>query len=183
MPVLRYYRWFANGGGSGAPNDSMRVEINNGSTTVVVKRLFGTSLNTWVRDTMIISSYIPVTANMQVRFIAGDYPQGHVVEGAVDGFEVLDRGAVGIDNPLVVAGELSIYPNPMGDRGTVRYDLGAGVTSGSFELCDMLGKRVYVQALTETAGQFALKLDLPAGAYMGTLRVDGQAVKTVKVMR
>jgi choice-of-anchor B domain-containing protein len=182
-PVLRYYRWFANGGGNGSPNDTLRVELRNGSATVVVKRVFGIFSNSWQQDTFIVSNFITVTNNMQVRFISGDYPQGNVVEAAIDGFDVVDRGAVGIDDPAQAGAELSIFPNPMVDQSIVRYALGAERDAATFELHDMLGKRVHIQALTQAAGTFELRLDLPAGAYIGSIKADGQVLQTVKVLR
>ncbi len=183
VPVIRYYRWFANGGGNGVPNDTLRIELRNGSSMVVLKRVFGVFSNSWNQDTFIVSNYIALTNNMEIRFIAGDYPQGNVVEAAIDGFDVVERGLVGVHDPSADAASLKVYPNPMGDHGTVRFALGAGVVAGTFEVCDLLGKRIYTQALTAGQGQFELKLDLPGGTYFGSLKADGNVLKTVKIMR
>lgn len=182
VPVLRYHRWFANGGGNGNPNDSLLIEIDNGLSTVVIQRVFGIFSNAWDQDTFIVSNFITPTANMHVRFIAGDYPQGHVVEAAVDGFDVVDRGTVGTQDPIANGSLLSVYPNPVNARSVVYYDLGGSAT-GSFELRDMLGKQVCSRQLTEAAGQFDLNLDLPAGTYIGYLRGEHGFLKSVKVVR
>lgn len=181
-PVLKYYRWFANGGGSGNPNDSLIIEIDNGLSTVVLRRVSGIFSNSWQQDSFIVSNFITVTQNMHVRFIAGDYPQGHVVEAAVDGFEVVDRGAVGVKDPLDNGSLLTVYPNPINARSVVYYDL-KDSQSGSFELRDMMGRQVFSKPLSKTAGQFDLNLDLPAGTYIGSLHGDNGFLKSIKLVR
>lgn len=181
--VLRYYRWFANGGGSGNPNDSLIIEIDNGQTTVVLRRVFGIFQNSWQQDSFVVSNFITPTANMQVRFIAADYPQGHVVEGGVDGFEVVDRGAVAIGDPFKANVLLTVFPNPLTANSSVRYEMAHTEVASSFELRDVMGKLVYERSLNQAAGQFELQVDLPSGAYFGTLKSAGQVVKTVKVLK
>jgi choice-of-anchor B domain-containing protein len=183
VPVLRYYRWFANGGGSGNPNDSMIVEIDNGPTTVVIKRVFGIFQNNWVQDSFVVSNFITPTANMQVRFIAGDYPQGHVVEGGVDGFDVVDRGAVATESPFESNVLLTVFPNPMTHNSMVRYELSHTEVATAFELRDVLGKLVYSRELNQAAGQFEMNQELPTGAYFGSLLSNGQVVRTIKVLK
>ncbi|MFN8397798.1 MAG: T9SS type A sorting domain-containing protein [Bacteroidia bacterium] len=181
-PVLRYHRWFANGGGSGNPNDSLIIEIDNGLSTVVLRRVFGIFSNFWQQDSFVVSNFITVTQNMHVRFIAGDYPQGHVVEAAVDGFDVVDHGAVAVKDPFENGSLLTVYPNPINARSVVYYDL-KGNETGTFELRDMLGKQVFQKGLSKTAGQFDLNLDLPAGTYIGYLSGENGFLKSVKVVR
>lgn len=180
-PVLRYYRWFANGGGQGNPNDTLRVELRNGMQTVVIKRVFGIFSNSWQLDTFIVANYIPVTNNMHVRFIAEDYPQGHVVEAAVDAFEVVDRGAVAVDEPVTEDGLLRIFPNPLQAGSRVRYAFAGG--SATFELCDALGGVVIQRKLDALEGEFVLPAELPSGSYIGSLKVDGHLTQVVKVLK
>ncbi|MBK9449603.1 MAG: choice-of-anchor B family protein [Bacteroidetes bacterium] len=182
-PVLRYHRWFANGGGNGNPNDSLIVEISNGQSTVVLKRVFGLFSNFWQQDSFVVSNYITLTANMEVRFIAGDYPQGNVVEGGVDGFDVVDRGAVAVNSPFDSNVLLSVFPNPMTAQSMVRFELAQTEVATAFELRDVLGKLVFTKELNQAAGQFEMPIDLPTGAYFGSLLSNGQVVKTTKVLK
>jgi choice-of-anchor B domain-containing protein len=182
-PVVRYYRWFANGGGSGNPNDTLRIEINNGFSTVVLDRVSGFFSNSWEQDSFEVANFIPVTTTMRVRFIAGDYPQGHVVEAAVDGFDVVDHEATGVKDPAGSLATLLVAPNPLTAGSVVRYEMVAGQVASVFELRDMVGKVVYVKELGQVAGQFGLDVDLPSGAYFGVLRSGDAIVRTVKVLK
>ena len=185
-PVVRYYRWFANGGGQGGPiNDTLRINISNGISNVVLKRVTGQQ-NNWVRDTFVVSNFISPTANMRISFTAVDASPGHVVEAAIDRFSVIDLAATAIDpadfNPEVA---LTVAPNPMGAAATVAYDLGSvGALSGAtFEVHDLSGRRVYTRVLDDAAGQFRLVLDAPAGLYIGSVRIDGQVLSTLRIAK
>jgi len=184
-PVVRYYRWFANGGGQGNPNDTLRVELSNGLSTVVIKRVIGQQ-NVWVKDTMIVSNFISPTANMRIRFIAVDASPGHVVEAGVDRFEVIDlvqtSTTEGLDAPMV---ELALAPNPLTGPATVAYDLGVveALENATFEVHDMLGRKLFTKQLAEAAGQFSFELQAPAGTYLGSIRVNGKILRNVRIVK
>lgn len=183
-PVLKYYRWFANGGGQGIPNDTLRIEIDNGQTSVVLSRVIGVTQNFWKQDSFVVSNYIAVTGNMKVRFIAGDYNPGHVAEAGIDGFEVIDREALAIQNPEAYNAQLNIFPNPVGANTTVRFEL-AGIyeEAAQFELRDALGKIVFSKSVHTSSGEFTLPNTFANGMYFGSLRVGNRILKTVKVIK
>lgn len=185
-PVIRYYRWFANGGGFGGnPNDTLLVELSNGINSVVLKRVTGMH-NNWVRDTFIVSNFISPTANMTIRFTAMDVGQGHVVEAAIDRFSVIDLGATAIEPAdFMPQAVITLAPNPMVGPSTVAYDLGTigDFQGATFEVHDLSGRRIYTRALTDVAGQFVLELDAPAGMYLGTVRMGGQTVRTLRIAK
>ncbi len=87
-PVLRYSAWFFNAGGSGTPNDNLIVRITNG-TDVVTLETITQSGSVWHPETAFdLIDIIPLTSTMQVIFVASDNSPGHIVEAAVDGFQV-----------------------------------------------------------------------------------------------
>jgi hypothetical protein len=176
-PIVRYYRWFANGGGSGNPNDSLLVRLDNGSQTVTVRRVFGLFANSWNLDSFSVAGVIPVTSTMHVTFHAQDYPGGHVTEAAVDGFEVA------ISKPRHGDALLTIAPNPMTDHTMVHYSLAAIDAPATFVLTDLLGKVVYAQPLSQSAGQFELRVQVPQGLYIGSIEQDGKNVVSMRVVR
>lgn len=102
-PYISYYRWFFNDGGTGTPNDSLVVEISNGINTVQVEFLDVNSANSnqWNFNQFQVSSFIQPTANMQIIFRSADLAPGHLVEAAVDLFQVID--SVNSQNALPVA--------------------------------------------------------------------------------
>ena len=92
-PIVRYYRWFYNGGGSGtAPNDSIVVSLVNGTTVIDIDKIGGaTATNQWAYRSYRIKDFIPNPGNniyFRVRVV--DYDAGHLVDGALDLFRIID---------------------------------------------------------------------------------------------
>jgi len=94
-PILNYRAWFRNGGGQGTPpNDALEVRISNGTDEVVVETITE-SLPVWrPSPEVVISDLLPITSNMRVIFETSDLPgSGHLVEAAVDAFEITEGSA------------------------------------------------------------------------------------------
>jgi PKD repeat protein len=91
-PILKYYRWFFNNGGTGTPDDSFEVAIKAGSQSIVIDKIgFSGSSSQWNLKSYRIKDYFPsLTNNMTVVFRTFDSSTGHLVEGGVDMFQVID---------------------------------------------------------------------------------------------
>lgn len=78
--TISYWRWFA-----GGPEDSLVVSLSNdnGSTWAVVDTVSGGS-GGWQQFSFQPANFRPLTAQMRVRFVAGDFGTGTLVEAAVD---------------------------------------------------------------------------------------------------
>lgn len=101
-PIVRYYRWFYNGGGSGtAPNDSLVVSLVNGTTVIDIDKIGGaTATNQWAYRSYRVKDFIPNPGNniyFRVRVV--DYDAGHLVDGALDLFRIVDS----VSNQAAVA--------------------------------------------------------------------------------
>ncbi|HMZ88176.1 MAG TPA: choice-of-anchor B family protein [Chitinophagales bacterium] len=93
-PVLSYDRWFFNGGGTGTPNDTLRIFVSNGIEEVLIDAInsSSTELSEWVNVEVNLSTYIDITSDMHVRFRTADQSaSGHLVEAGVDLFMVYDN--------------------------------------------------------------------------------------------
>ncbi|MBN4051596.1 carboxypeptidase regulatory-like domain-containing protein, partial [bacterium AH-315-M05] len=103
-PYISYYRWFFNDGGSGIPNDTLKVRLTNGVSTVMIETVNEGSPNnsSWVYRSFRISDYITPTSTMQMTLETSDLSgSGHLVEAGVDKFQVTEELAVVI-NPTNV---------------------------------------------------------------------------------
>ncbi len=87
---INYYRWFRNTGGSGSPNDQMLVKISNGTTTVTVQTIPSSDASQaqWVPYAFNVADVITPTNNMRLIVEVSDLGTQHLVEGALDKFEV-----------------------------------------------------------------------------------------------
>jgi hypothetical protein len=123
---------------------------------------------------------------MTVRYICGDYGDGHVVEGGVDLFQVYDL------TPTSVAGQLNpqsaqllVSPNPLQESAVVSWDFGteARLENAVFEVHDLFGRLLYQRVLNQNRGSFLLDKVLARGVYIGSLQANGQVVKTFRMVK
>lgn len=183
-PVIRFKRWFYNDGGQTSPNDTLTIEVSNGITTEVYRKI-AIMWNSWASDSIVVSNLLTPTANMTVTFRVGDYSPGHVVEAAIDAFKVVDLGTTNTVDPIDELVELKVSPNPVHHIASISYNLGeAELTNPVFELVDLQGKVVLSTQLMEKTGSFPMNSeDLSSGVYLGLLRNKGQVVKTIRILK
>lgn len=178
--VLSFYYWFFNDGGNGSPNDSFTVYVSNGQ---LAAKVFSTSVSqsAWRYSGEIhLKDYLSLTDNMQVLFTTSDANPGHLVEAAVDVFQVTP-GSVSANEPDPAA-QILVAPNPSAGEFQVNYNW-PGAENITLEVRDLLGRAVNVQRLNGNAGNARFGNELPAGVYMVVLRADGRqspVIKTVK---
>jgi len=187
-PVLKFHAWFANAGGFGGnPNDSLIVQLSNGNgfTNLIKYTGFGNAF--WAQQTFDLNTLnLPITNNMQITFICGDYGQGHLTEGAVDLFEVVEKNATSTQEEIESLSSLNVSPNPVaGSQIFVNFDLGPNqkLSSPSVEIRDMYGRLLRNIALRQSEGQFNMNFDLPAGMYIATLLNGGEALQTFRIIK
>ena len=101
-PVVRFYRWFYNGGGTGTPDDSLIVSLTSGGQTVTIDKIAqGMNSNQWVYKSYRVKDFITNPgANVTIKFRTFDSTVGHLVEAGVDLFRVLDSTATVGQNPI-----------------------------------------------------------------------------------
>lgn len=112
-PAIKFYQWFANGGGWSNANDSMNIYLDNGENKVLISSVVGQMNNSWAELNINVSQFINATSQMKFSVKVTDYnPDNHLSEGSIDGFEVYEDTI----NPLSIATYIVhsdlIYPNP-----------------------------------------------------------------------
>lgn len=182
-PTLSYFRRYLCINGTGSPNDTMRISVSNGTTTVRVETVGpndGTNGN-WVQHSVLLSSLLAVTNTMTMTVEVEDSSPGNIVEGAVDKFEVTgqlvnsvsDRSA----DPFINA-----YPNPFRNNVSIDYNLSNYGSSIKLIVRDILGNVVSERIGLPSKSSVSIGTDLPAGIYMvelsnGSDRVVQKIVK------
>ncbi|MBX3317997.1 MAG: choice-of-anchor B family protein [Phycisphaeraceae bacterium] len=97
-PRVSYWRWFVNGIGSEASNESLTIDISNDggwtwTNLEVVNNASGQDDGGWFYAEHRLAGLLPLTSQMRVRFVAADYPLAFTtVEAAIDDFRVIDVG-------------------------------------------------------------------------------------------
>jgi choice-of-anchor B domain-containing protein len=177
-PYVSYYAWFANLGGSGNPNDSMVVTLSNGTTSAVIA-VYDSSTYAWTPiQNFRVSDFLTPTANMQIEFLAFDRSPGHLVEVAVDLFEVADSGSVST-NLVALEQETTISAMPNPSVNSFNIDLSTiSQTKTQLRVFNSLGQLVETHNVRPNQHNIQLGSDWTSGVYF--IEVAGQNLKLVK---
>jgi len=181
-PHITYYTWFANSGGQSPINDRMEVRLSDGNSEVIVETIEGSELE-WNQQSVVrVKDYFEnPTADIQVIFEAGDYNEQHLVEAAVDLFEVFD-GYVGVEDPIDKNIQLAANPNPFNEQLMISYLLENADDNTRLDIRNALGQIVYSTPLNDTQGIHTVNQVLHAGIYFVQI-TNGQMIsKPVKVL-
>jgi choice-of-anchor B domain-containing protein len=184
-PVVKYSRWFFNGGGTGTPNDSLVISITNGVQTVPLEIVLGPTAGvpTWVERTYPIKDLLPITSNMRMIVRAVDAEPGHLVEAGFDYFRVINDSTLSI-NQLAGADGVNAYPNPsLSGESVTLQSMSTGIVS--VMIYDVTGRMVYNEpSITSGKNNYTLHANSlkEAGVYFYQLQLQNQQIKTGKLI-
>lgn len=181
-PYITYYTWFVNSGGQSDADDRMEVILSDGNTEAIVETIDG-SLSQWrSQSTIRVKDYFEnPTPNMQVSFETGDYNEQHLVEAAVDLFEVLDL-FIGVENVIDENIQLVASPNPFNEELVINYSLENVDENTRLEIRNTLGQIVHNTPVSNTQGTYTVNEKLDAGIYFIQITKGQTISKPVKVV-
>ena len=182
-PVLSYFRRYLCINGTGAPNDTMKISLSNGTTTVLIESIApnNPTNGTWVQQTALISSFLPVTNTMQMIVEVADNTPGNIVEGALDKFEITGSLINSVSN-ILPGQELSIFPNPFSNSAIVNYSTANYGQSIKLIVKDVLGRIVYQQNGLPNNGTVSVGSDFIAGVYLVQI-INGTEILNQKMIK
>lgn len=187
-PVLTYYAWFYNSGGSSAPDDSLLIQITNGIDTVILENIGSEeSGSEWRPESFFhLKDYIELTASMRLILITADLePNGHLVEAAFDFVRVREQELVSSsDEPEIVDLPVKAFPNPF--REQLHLDLRELQMVQPVELraFNQMGQQLIQLEIPGGTAIFDLPIqDWSPGVYFVRLGLPGKGNKTLKVVK
>ncbi len=182
-PQLTFNYWFYNGGGNSAPNDTLTVTLSNGlrDTTILAVRQ---SASVWRQSPVFkVKNYLPLTDSMTVTFRVADTDPGHLVEGAVDNFRLVDLALPNAVQNAADGWQLKAYPNPFSQSISLDFKLDSGVKNALLTVVNALGQVVERKNLPYTEGVTAFGLNFPTGVYFVRIEADGKESPVVRVVK
>ncbi len=182
-PYLSFDRWFFNDGGTGTPNDTLTIQITNGTQTVYLDVALANDpdAGTWASKTYKLSDYLTLTAFMQLKVRAMDMTPGHLVEAGFDNFVIADSSELGIDN-VVVNLNLNVYPNPFNDQLVIEFEGWNSEKNYTVQIVEVgSGKIVFDQNLE--SGKLKLGSKMDPGMYILKLMSDGELLSQKKIVK
>ena len=185
-PQIEYYRWFANLGGSGQPNDWMQVRLFDGTTTVNIETIDNTNGSAlWTQSSFLISSFIVPTATMQMIVEVIDNNPGHIVEGAIDQFQITGALNTSTNGSFSTKDQavLSTFPNPFTGELSVQYLLADKNSGGELTVLNSLGQIQEILKLTKDHDRVKIGTKLSQGVYFLVLSQNGKVSERCKIIK
>ncbi len=183
-PVLSYYSWFFNGGGSNAPNDALQVRINNGIEEITLETITNSNGSWNDKTEWVLRDWIQVTDNMHLIFESSDLPgSGHLTEAAVDLFEVVEGEPLGTADLINEQLKVAAWPNPFSQQINIRYDLADVANAASLSVYNVLGQQILHFHIDAQRGLLEIGEQLEKGIYIIQLEADGQLSRAKRVVK
>ncbi len=180
-PAVEYALWFVNVGGSGGnPDDELTVSVSNGVETVELEQT-STSIGLWRPvSSFFLPDYIDITDQMTISFSTADQGEGHIVEAAVDVFEIIE-GMPSNTTDIEGLNNLEILPNPFNQNLRIRLDA-EHVQNLKISLLNANGQEA-ISLDQINNGMIEINTDfLPSGVYILQL-TDGKNSSTRKLIK
>jgi hypothetical protein len=172
-PHLFYRRWFYCEYGA-PPNDTLKVAVSNGFTTVVLDEIgaFGPQFYQWVPRSFRLSDYLTITNSMQVTYLVSDFdPDVNITEAGVDYFLVTNTDVLDIAEEN--KDDFQVFPNPFASEFTIQgAEIGANLT-----VFNAQGVSVHEQEVKTKSLQLELP-QVPSGLYF--IKINNQVKKIMK---
>lgn len=184
-PRVRMNYWFYNpdNNNSGPANDALVISVSNGIATIPLISITESN-QTWQDPIELdINNFIGITDEMSIIIDSGDDNNGHLVEAAIDVFEVYDAMPVNTFEPQEVETTLLATPNPFKDVLQVSYQLPSNVAKAELQVLNVLGQTIQTQTLTQNQGSVAINAIPESGVYFISIQAEGHALQTVKVVK
>jgi choice-of-anchor B domain-containing protein len=183
-PIVSYNLWFFNGGGDGNPNDELVVEISNGAETAVLETLVLPAGEWRPRSEFHVADFITPTDNVTLTARTADQTPGHLVEGGIDAFLVVEGIPVAVEDPLTQTAFARAFPNPFRQAFDVNYRIDADYSQAALQVFDVLGQAVLTLPLGTAEGTATVPAaSFVPGVYVVKLVTDGKALKTLRVVK
>jgi len=162
--TVDYWFWYTNDFGSDPGVGVWDVEVTpDGGQTWVPLEQTTTSTDAWTHRTFALSQFVPLTGQVQLRFVASDYTGTALVEGLVDDFvlsitEGVSTGVEGVGERLDFAID-RVSPNPASGPAEIRYRA-PGETAVDLSVYDVAGRLVRtLHGGPVSAGEHQMKWD------------------------
>ncbi len=178
-PVIGFSYYFFTGGGQGPSNDSLKFILNNGIEEVVTF-VSADLTGGWERTEINVSDYLEVTNNVTFTIETSDFLPGHLVEAAIDGFEVMENPASSTQDYLENV-SLEAFPNPFSETFNFNYQLEN--TEANLLITNLLGQQIESHRLSGTTGNVQLGNDWIAGVYFAKISQNGKQSEVVKIVK
>jgi hypothetical protein len=183
-PYLSFERWFFNEGGFGTPNDSLIIELSNGTQSVVLDVADQNDPNEseWTYREFRLSDLIPTTSLMQLKVRAMDENGGHLVEGGFDNFLVWDsiQSNASIQSAATIEA-ISIFPVPF--KNEINIKLGQTLETVQVEIFELSSGKCVERGVYKQTNSIQINNFFSRGVYLIKVIEDKQLIAQRKIVK
>ncbi|MEL6430799.1 MAG: hypothetical protein AAFR54_16560, partial [Planctomycetota bacterium] len=172
--ILEYARWYSNDEGNAPNADVFDVDVSTdgGVNWTRVERIGPSGTGTsggWIQRSVDLAQIVTPTADMQIRFVASDFPDGSIVEAAVDDFAVYVLG--------------DIIPDPTNYCSTTVNSTGGAATMSSGGSISIADNSFVLGANGVVPGAFGLFFFGPDQTDVPLANSEGRLCITTSILR
>lgn len=145
--TVSYWFWYTNDRGENPGEDMWEVDVtcDGGETWVPIEQMTS-STDSWVQRSFRLSQFVPLTNQVQLRFVASDFGGNSLVEGLVDDFILAVTEGESADTPGGggIRADFAIervFPNPTSAAAEIQYHL-PGEMGVALKVYDVQGRLV-----------------------------------------
>ena len=182
-PIITYYRWFGNAGGTGNPNDRMTINLSDGGVSVVPIEEITKNEPKWVFSGNIdVKSLITPSNKMKLILNISDDLPGHLLEGGLDGFLVIE-GAPVTTQHLNQDIELQASPAAFNHSTQIKFQNVDAFESATLSIINTNGVLVQSYPLNSTQGQIIIGDSLASGLYFAKIKSGNKQSKAIRLVK
>jgi choice-of-anchor B domain-containing protein len=178
-PILTFSYWFVNTGGSGAPNDKLKIYLSNGVKDSLILTI-SESQSAWRGASIALRGLLPFTNTMRVYFSISDDDPGHIAEALIDGFKIQEPTSI----PTIAENwQVKAFPNPFSTTINIDFQFDENIKTADLTVTNVLGQVLERKSLKNAEGVVSMGASLPTGLYFIQLEAEGKISRSVKVMK
>ncbi|MBC8366817.1 T9SS type A sorting domain-containing protein [bacterium] len=182
---ISYWRWYTNDEGNNPAEDYWDVEVTADGLQWVSLEHDNNSLEEWVQKSFALQLFIPLTGQVQIRFVASDETNPSLVEAGVDDFLLTAFIPIATDAEELLPARLALganFPNPFNPKTTLRFDMPSRAEV-ELAIYDVTGRRVntLIKGVMDGGhheviweGRDAKGKPVASGIYFSRLSSEGQ---------
>lgn len=174
-PFIHYERWFYNFYGDEPYDDSLKIYISNGDSTILLdyQNSDESTFYKWNKKSFYLPNYIVPSENMQIIVKLSDFDSNiNLTEGGIDNFFIDSIDHFKIDE-ILFEGQFKVLPNPF----TNELRIYNAKLSSIIYIYDLQGNILLNQAITDANSVYQLE-NLSAGIYF--IKIDDIIQKIIK---
>ena len=178
-PLLNYAYWFSNAGGNAMPNDKMKFKLTSGIDTFLIETISLSDSSWHLKENYKIKDLISNLNDVKFIVEIADEGQGHLVEGALDAFLVIDGNPVSTNDKTSEL-DVHVYPTIFNQQTTCYFN---ALNENQYKIVIYNSQGILAEEKVLNATENNLGGTLKAGFYIAQVIHKNQVLKSFRILK